>query len=145
MYLIIKTENHNNKEIKDLDACGINFGQKNKIYKIKGEAITNLIIYDKVLAHNQVRHQVEKKYNKLMMILPDLLVSDDDGESLREALNQIEKFRQIIKNKYRSYLKRQELEAMSKNLSVLQKTAQTRFIEIQNSKIKETYKRSSCK
>ena len=37
-----------------------------------------------------------------MRALPELLLNDedDDGESLKEALNQIEKFRQIIKNKY---------------------------------------------
>ena len=62
----------------------------------------------------------------------DLLTSDDDtGDSLREALNRIEKFRQEIKNKYRHFLKQQELEAMAKHLKTFQQQANKRFIELQ--------------
>ena len=69
----------------------------------------------------------------------DLLTSDDDtGESLREALNRIEKFRQEIKNKYRHFLKRQELEEMGKQLKLFQKEAQVRFIELQNAIYEQT-------
>ena len=38
--------------------------------------------------------------------------------SLKEALNQIEKFRQIIKNKYRSFLTKKELEQMDVILKI---------------------------
>lgn len=63
----------------------------------------------------------------------ELLTSDDDtGESLREALNRIEKFRQEIKNKYRHFLKKKELEEMGKQLKLFQQEAQIRFIELQN-------------
>ena len=70
----------------------------------------------------------------LINLLTDLLVSDDDsGDSYREALNQIEKFRMEIKNKYRRYLKKNELEKMSKQLMTLKKEATKKIIELQNS------------
>ena len=48
-----------------------------------------------------------KKYDKLIKYLTELLVSaDDTGDAMREALNQIEKFRLEIKIKYRKFLKR---------------------------------------
>ena len=117
MYFIVKQKKTNRK--------------KKEKYKISDDYVYNLIIYNKKLGHPIAWKQVEKKYQKLISTIPDLLVSDDEsGESIREALNQIEKFRQIIKNKYRSYLKRQELEKMANSLLVLQKNAQDRLMEI---------------
>ena len=48
---------------------------------------------------------------------------------MREALNQIEKFKLIIKNKYREFLNKKELELMSKQLVKLQKAANQRLLE----------------
>lgn len=141
----IKKGKYNGKPLEEMTLQGILFGVKDKIYVINKEKIINILIYNKDLGHSIAIKQVEKKWNKLISILPDLLVSDDeDGAGLREALNQIEKFRQIIKNKYRKYLYKKDLEKMSKRLLLFQKEAQNRLIELQNSKIFSSYK-SSCK
>ena len=93
--------------------------------------IKDLEIMNKNLANGVVTKQVLKKYNKLIPLLTDLLISDDDsGDSFREALNHIEKFRLEIKNKYREFLKRKELEMMSKQLTLLKKEADRRMLEI---------------
>lgn len=93
--------------------------------------IKDLEIMNKNLANGVVTKQVLKKYNKLIPLLTELLISDDDsGDSFREALNHIEKFRLEIKNKYREFLKRKELEMMSKQLTLLKKEADRRMIEI---------------
>lgn len=122
------------------------FGIKDKPYKIKEESVRNILIYQKELAYPLAQKQVGKKYEKLMLALPELLLNDedDDGESLKEVLNQIEKFRQIIKNKYRAFLTKKELEQMAKKLQLMQKEAKQRIIEINNSKIEEK-SRSSCR
>ena len=93
--------------------------------------IKDLEIMNKNLANGVVSKQVLKKYNKLIPLLTELLISDDDsGDSFREALNHIEKFRLEIKNKYREFLKRKELEMMSKQLTLLKKEADRRMLEI---------------
>ena len=118
------------------------FCGRGKVHKINGEELTNLEIYNKNLAYPIVLKQVEKKYKRLIDYLTDLLVSDDDsGNSIFEALNEIEKFRQIIKNKYRIYLKRKELEKMSKELQVLKKEAENRLCEIQEYFLRNTMRR----
>ena len=73
-----------------------------------------------------------------------MLTDDDDsGDSIREALNQIEKFRLEVKNKYRDYLKKKEMELMSTQLMILQKEAMERYMEIRNSFVRrEENKRS---
>lgn len=93
--------------------------------------IRDLEIMNKSLANGVVSKQVMKKYNKLIMLLTDLLISDDEsGDAFREALNHIEKFRLEVKIKYREFLKQQELEKMSKQLTLLKKEADRRMLEI---------------
>ena len=107
---------------------------KRKTFKINGAEIREIKVVNKKFANPLVYKKVLQKYNTLISLLTDLLVSDDDsGDSYREALNQIEKFRMEIKNKYRRYLKKNELEKMSKQLMTLKKEATKKIIELQNS------------
>ena len=95
-------------------------------------------LYSVILAKPIVNSQVAKKYDKLIKYLTELLVSDDDtGDAMREALNQIEKFRLIVKNKYRDFLEQKELEFMSKQLVKLKKIANQKLIEIHNSYVEQ--------
>lgn len=136
MYSVDSKKKNKNKlvdktEIIELD--GFMMGSKNKVFKIDGNGVKDIKVVDKNLASSLVNKQVFKKYEKLINYLTELLIDDDDsGDTYREALNQIEKFRQEIKNKYRKYLKQKELETMSKKLVVLQKEANKRLFEIQN-------------
>lgn len=103
-----------------------------KVFVLEKTNIKNIMIINHKLAHPLVAKKVQKEYEKLVITLMDLLTSDDDtGESFREALNRIEKFRQEIKNKYRDFLKKQELEDMAKQLKVFQQESQKRYYELQ--------------
>lgn len=105
-------------------------------FKINNQVIKDVKVVAKDLASPLVSKKIINKYNKLIAILTELLISDDDtGDTFREALNRIEKFRLEIKNKYRSYLKQKELEMMSKQLMALKKEANMRLLEIQDSYI----------
>ena len=115
--------------------CGFPMASSKKIFNINGCSIKDIMVMDKNLANPLASKKVMKQYNKLITYLTQLLIDtdDDDGDTYREVLNQIEKFRLIIKNKYRDFLMRKELEKMSKQLKILQKEAQNRFYELQNS------------
>ena len=136
MYSVNNKKKNKNKlldktELIELD--GFMMGTKNKTYKIDGNEVRDIKVIDTKLAATLVNKQVSKKYEKLINYLTEILVDDDDsGDTYREALNQIEKFRQEIKNKYRKFLKEKELEMMSKKLVILQKEANKRLFEIQD-------------
>ncbi len=119
-------------------------GSSNKIFKINDCDISHIKISGSSLATPMVTSIVMKKYQKLIILLTNLLTDDDDsGDSYREALNQIEKFRLEIKNKYRDFLKKKELELMAKQLMILQKEANEKYMEIRLSFLKrEENKRS---
>lgn len=136
MYFVVK--NSNDKYLIEYDELkritGFLMATKNKTFMIEECKIKNINVVNKKMAHPLVINKVENKYNELIVLLADLLVSDDDsGESFREALNQIEKFRMEVKNKYRVYLMQKELEFMSKQLLALKKEANIRLLEVQNS------------
>ena len=107
-------------------------GSKNKVFKINDSNVMSIEICNKKMAHPLVQKKVSSKYNSLIKLLTNLLIDDDDsGDSLRVALNQIERFRIMIKNKYRNFLTKEEIETMSKQLVLLQKEAKKRLMDIQ--------------
>lgn len=117
-----------------VELTGFMMASRSKVFKINGCDIREIKVINKKLANPLVSKKVLKKYNKLIAYLTELLVDDDDsGETFREALNQIEKFRLEIKVKYREFLKQKELEMMSKQLRTLQKEAKARLEEIKAS------------
>ena len=142
----ISDEKRKGKIIDSIDISGFLMGPKTKVYKINGSNIREIEVVNKNLAHPLVIKKVEQKYNKLIGYLANALVEedDDDGETCREALNQIEKFRLEIKNKYREFLKKKELEKMSKQLVLAQKELIKKQIQIRESYLEyqESNKRS---
>lgn len=102
-------------------------------FNICNQKITYINVVDTELAKTIVRKFVSTKYKKLIKTLTELLISDDDsGDTFRLALDKIEKFRMEVKNKYRRFLEKKELEIMAKQLSALQKQAKLEFAELQN-------------
>ena len=118
-------------ELLDLD--GFLMASRNKAFQIDGAKICKIRVMNKKLANPLVSKKVSQRYNQLIVLLTELLVDDDgSGDCCREALNQIEKFRLEIKNKYRDYLLKGELEKMASQLALLQKEANKKLFVIQH-------------
>ena len=83
------------KQLRDLD--GFMMPSKRKSgFMICGENISNIMVISYDMAAPLVRSYVSVKYKKLISFLTELLVTDDDnGDSYREALNQIEKMKYV--------------------------------------------------
>ena len=134
MYSLVKIKRKGKVKPKKalLELSGFMMTSK-KGFVIEDTLVLNLEIMNKKLANGVVSKQVFKKYDRLIALLTELLISDDDsGDAFREALNHIEKFRLEVKIKYREFLKQQELEKMGKQLTLLKKEADKRMFEIQD-------------
>ena len=130
----INNKKSKGKVIEISELVGFPMGSSKKIFTVEGCNIKGIEVCDRNLANPLASKKVLKQYNKLITYLTQLLIDadDDDGSTYHEILNQIEKFRLIIKNRYRDFLKKKELEMMSKQLKVLQKETQSRLIELQS-------------
>lgn len=147
MYKIIKSNSSlkgqfKNSDFEKLDSFLV--PSRNGCLAVMGQKISTLKIYDVVLARPMVSRMANNKYQKLLISVTELLISDDDtGDAFRMALNQIEKFRQEVKNKYRMFLEKKELNLMAKQLSTLQEEAKNRLSELQNSLLMDDTKGKS--
>ncbi len=117
---------------------------KNKYIIIEDEKISHIKVINKVLIRSVVAEIVDKKFKRLISEITELFISEDeDAEgSMNEVLNRIEKFRQEIKNRYRYYLKEEQLKKMGNQLKKLQKEAKRKQEELMNYKLENTLGRS---
>lgn len=138
MYDLIKDKKTGNLEDTKFSFDGIVIKSKNKTFNVNGCNIKNVLVINKVMADVLTIDLVSRKYNKLINKLMVLLTSDDDtGESFREALNLIEKFRLEIKIKYRKFLDKKILKQMALQLKQLQKEAEERILVLQNFQVEK--------
>lgn len=134
MYFLKKKKSRGHIFKNKFNFDGVRINSSKKSFEINGEKITNVKVVDYKLASLLTLDVVSRKYRLLINRLMILLTSDDDsGECFREALNQIEKFRIEIKNKYRKYLNKKMLQQMAKQLKQIQKEAEDRYLILQQS------------
>lgn len=130
-------------KINILNLDGYIMHTKNKYFIIEGEKVSDIKVINKILINSVVSEIVEKKFKKLIQEITELFINEDDSEgSMNEVLNRIEKFRQEIKNKYRAYLKEEELKLMGNQLKRLQKEARKKKEELINYQLENTFGRS---
>ena len=111
---------------------GISLNKNKEALKIKGTSIKNIIITDKKIVLPLLKSKIFKKYQKLLNEVVILLDNeDDDGSNLLLALDKIERFRAIVKNKYRNYLEKSELEFMAHKLKILKKEIKNRYLGLE--------------
>lgn len=114
---------------KTLEFDGILDLGKNLIIKSNDIKVS---IYNLDIQKVFISNKVYLKYLKLLKLVNFYLNSDDDtGTAYSEALNEIERFRQLVKNKYRAYLLEETLKEMSIELTKKVKDAKRRLIFVE--------------
>lgn len=116
-----------------------------KNFKILEEPITNIKVVNNQLTKNVISKIVKKKYNQLILELNNLIEDDDEDndDKISRILDKIEKFRLLIKNKYRKFLKEKQVREMSKTLKQIQDEVIEKTLIIKNNEnqIKSSKKR----
>lgn len=89
-------------------------------------------VYALLLQKQFITKKVYQKYLKILKkICFYLSTEDDSGVAYQEALTEIERFRQLVKNKYKAYLLEKELKEMAKALAYYQNVAQKKLFFLQ--------------
>jgi hypothetical protein len=102
-----------------------------KGFKINNSDIRNITIYNKKMARPFILKIVDHKFDKLIVNITEDFSSDsDDDDTYKKILEEIELFRLLIKEKYRPFLRKNELEKMAKKLKFLKNEAMRKLLNL---------------
>ena len=122
-YLIVKEKNKKEIAYFEYDKLdGFNMTSKNKNIKLKDAINVNKMV---IINPSMVEKLVDKKINIRMKKLINLIINiydteDDPGSSLMQALNEIEKFKREMINKYLNYMNKKQLKLLEEQIKMLE-------------------------
>ena len=121
-FLVVK--NKDSKDIKYFEydkLSGYNIKPNPKLKFQDAINVNRMILINPSLIEKMVDKKVKRKFDYLINLLSVVYENDDDtGEGLRLALDEAEKFRMELINKYKQYIKEEKLELLLKKISILE-------------------------
>ncbi len=121
-FLIVKTKD--SKEIRYFEynkIDGYSLTPKSNIHFEDAIDVNRMIIINPSLIEKIVDKKIKRKFDTLITMLGIVCEEDDQsGEGYKLALDEAEKFRGELVNKYKRYLENEKLDLMFKKISILE-------------------------
>ncbi len=139
-YLIVKEKNKKEIAYFEYDKLdGFNMTSKNKNIKLKDAINVNKMV---IVNPSMVEKLIDKKINIRMRKLVNLIVNiydsdDDPGSSMMQALNEIEKFKREMINKYLNYMNKKQLSNLEDKIRMLESEVTKKSYVINENSIEE--------
>ena len=118
--------------VKDKDTKEVRYFDYDKIdgYNLKAKKNTNffddinvsrVIIINPSFSEKIANKKMDAKFERLLTMMNIVCEEDDSGEGLDIVLNEANKFRMELINKYRKYIEAEKLELMLKKIEIIEK------------------------
>ena len=121
-FLVVK--NNDSKEIKYFEynkIKGYNITPKNNVKFEDAINIDKMILINPSLIEKMVDKKVKRKFDSLINLMSIVCDNDDEtGNGLYLALNEVEKLRNELFNKYKKYINEEKFDLLGKKLSILE-------------------------
>lgn len=119
-YLIIKNKDKKSATYFKVDGYSLN--SKNKNIKLKDAINVNkMVIINQSLIDKIINRNIDSKFKKLInLILGIYDNSDDPAGNMMLALNEVEKFKREVINKYVNYMNKKQLEKLERKIRLLE-------------------------
>lgn len=119
-YLIIKNKDKKSATYFKVDGYSLN--SKNKNIKLKDAINVNkMVIINQSLIDKIINRNIDSKFKKLInLILGIYDTSDDPAGNMMLALNEVEKFKREVINKYVNYMNKKQLEKLERKIRLLE-------------------------
>lgn len=131
------------KEIIYLDYDKLNGFEFNPKRKLNKEAISvnKMIIIKPSMIEKILRKKIKNKLNLYLKLIIKYIESDDgeDGETLREALNDVTRYKSIVEYKYKKYLDKKYFEILMKKIAVLEYELNLKLMNTVNYSYQDDY------
>ncbi|MBQ8891943.1 MAG: hypothetical protein IJ068_03655 [Bacilli bacterium] len=144
-YLIIKEKNKKEVMYFEYDKLnGFNMTSKNKNIKLKDAINVNkMVIINPSFIEKLINKKINSKIKKLVDLIGTIYESDDDDPagSLMQALNEVEKFKREMINKYLNYMTKEQINLLEKKIGILETEVMTHAYKLneQSSYYQESY------
>lgn len=117
---------------------GFGFSPKNNV-KYDGIIVNKMVIIKPSMIEKVLRKKIKRKLDLYLKLIIKFIESEDssNGDALREALNDLTRYKSIIKNKYQKYLDEKYLKILLKKIALLEYELNSKFVSIDNYEYEE--------
>ncbi len=115
---LLSSVNQSKKVISVQKSITYSFNPSKNVNNFNVKKIT---IYDKDFLSNYVTHKLEKRFKELLNLIKNILDEDASESSSNRCLGLIEKFEDILENKYKHYLKIKKYQMFIDKITLLKK------------------------
>lgn len=136
-FLVIKT--NDSKEIKYFEydkLKGYNLKPKNNVKFLDAINVNKMILINPTLIQKMIDKKIKKKFDYLINLLSIVCDNDDDpeGEGLYLALDEAERLRMEVINKYKNYMEQEKLFLFLNKIEILENELKLRikYLAFQN-------------
>lgn len=114
----------NEREILYLDINklkGFNFNPKNNV-KYDGIIVNKMVIIKPSMIEKVLKRKIKNKLDLYLKLIINFIESEDGAsdDALREALNDLSKYKSIVQYKYKKYLDEKYLKLLMRKIEVLE-------------------------
>lgn len=118
---------------------GFKFKPKNEI-NYNGVKVNEMVVINPSFIEKVLKRKIKKKLDLYIQFLIRLLdEGTEDPTSLRHALNDLDRYRRTIINKYRNYLDKKYIELLLKKLDVLERELKSKLISCMSKQPEQEY------
>ncbi len=138
-FLIVKEKN--SKDIKYFDynkLDGYNLTTKKDVHFADAIDVNRVIIINPTFIDKIATRKINTKFNKLinmMQVVCEVGDEDESGEGYRIALDEAEKLKMELWNKYKKFISEEKLELMIKKIEILEDELKLRLTLLLNQKV----------
>lgn len=146
-YNIVKKNNDGSIVMLSFDKLnGFDISPKNKI-KYDGIVVNKMVILNKTLIEKLLKRKIKLKLESYLKLIMRLVENDDsDGDTLREVLDDLARYKSIIKNKYIKYLDEVYINVLKKKIEIIEYELKKKIVQLEledayEEELEETYNR----
>ena len=131
-YYVCKKGNDRQLIYLDYDKLkGFGFSPKNNV-KYDGIIVNKMVIIKPSMIEKVLKRKIKRKLDLYLKLIIRFIESEDsdNGETLREALNDLSRYKNIIDYKYKKYLDEKYLKILLKKIAILEYELNNKLMSI---------------
>lgn len=134
-YILVKKSDKNETVyINFSSAKGYEFKPKNLV-KYPGVKVNSLILIKPSFVEKILKKKIKRKLNLYLQYFIDAIDENaDDDTNLLIVLDDLEKFKRILSNKYKAYLDEKYMKLLNRKIALLENEMKNKIVQIRNTK-----------